>query len=123
MPPRPDADALTGRVALVTGAGRRVGRAIALALGARAMHVVVHYNESDDGAEETARLIVEGGGTAIVEQADLASVDAAHALVDRAVAWRGALGALVNSAAIMLRTPIAETTQTEREQVKQGSGY
>jgi pteridine reductase len=113
VPRLPDTDALAGRVALVTGAGRRVGRAIALALGARRMHVVVHFNDSRDGADETARLIVEAGGAAIVEQADLVDVDAAHALVDRAVAWRGALGALVNSAAIMLRTPIAETTQAD----------
>ena len=111
MPPPPDADDLAGRVALVTGAGRRVGRAIALALGARGMPVVVHFNDSRGGADETARLIVEAGGEATVEQADLADVDAAYALVDRAVAWRGTLGALVNSAAIMLRTPIAETTQ------------
>ena len=110
MPPPPDG-ALNGRVVLVTGAGRRVGRAIALALGAQGMPVVVHFNGSRDGAEETARLIVESGGEAVIEQADLARVDAAYALVDRAVAWRGTLGALVNSAAIMLRTPIPETTQ------------
>ena len=113
MPPLPDAHVLAGRVALVTGAGRRVGRAIALALGARGMPVVVHFNGAREGADETARRIVEAGGTAIVEQGDLTSVDAAHALVDRAVAWRGTLGALVNSAAIMLRTPIAETTQSD----------
>ena len=113
MPPPPDADALSGRVALVTGAGRRVGRAIALALGAQGMPVIVHYNGSRDGAEETARLIVESGGDAIVEQADLGHVDAAYGLVDRAVAWRGTLGALVNSAAIMLRTPIPDTTQDD----------
>jgi pteridine reductase len=113
VPPPPDGEALAGRVALVTGAGRRVGRAIALALGERGMHVVVHFNGSREGAEETARSIVASGGEAIVEQADLAQVDAAYALVDRATAWRGSLGALVNSAAIMLRTPIAETTQAE----------
>lgn len=111
MPQPPDANALDGRVALVTGAGRRVGRAIALALGARGMHVVVHFNGSRQGADETARLIVESGGEAVVEQADLARVDAVYALVDRCLAWRGSLGALVNSAAIMLRTPVAETTQ------------
>jgi pteridine reductase len=113
VPPPPDAGALNGRVVLVTGAGRRVGRAIALALGAQGMPVVVHFNGSRDGAEETARLIVESGGDAIVEQADLARVDEAYALVDRAVAWRGTLGALVNSAAIMLRTPIPDTTQDD----------
>ena len=114
MPPPPDAgDPLAGRVALVTGAGRRVGRAIALALGARGMHVVVHFNGSRDGADETARLIGTNGGQATVEQADLAQVEAAHALVDRAVAWRGQLAALVNSAAIMLRTPVGETSAAD----------
>jgi pteridine reductase len=111
VPPPPDAgDNLTGRVALVTGAGRRVGRAIALALGVRGMHVVVHFNGSRTGADETARLITDAGGQAIVEQADLTQVEAAIELVDRAIAWRGALSALVNSAAIMLRTPVGETT-------------
>jgi len=114
VPPPPDAgDPLSGRVVLVTGAGRRVGRAIALSLGARGMHVVVHFNGSRDGADETARLITAAGGVAVVEQADLSQVDAAHRLVDRSVAWRGALGALVNSAAIMLRTPVGETSAAD----------
>jgi len=114
VPPPPEGgDPLAGRVALVTGAGRRVGRSIALALGARGMRVVVHFNGSRDGADETARLIGEAGGEAVVEQADLASVDAAAALVDRAIAWQGALAALVNSAAIMVRTPVGETTQQD----------
>ncbi len=114
MPPPPDAsDLLTGRVALVTGAGRRVGRAIALALGARGMHVVVHYNGARAGADETARLIEKAGGLATVEQADLTQVESVHGLVDRALAWRGTLAALVNSAAIMLRTPVGATTVEE----------
>jgi pteridine reductase len=100
-------------VALVTGAGRRVGRAIALALGARGLQVVVHFNGSRDGADETARLITSSGGQATVEQADLAQVKSAHDLVDRTVAWRGELTALVNSAAIMLRTPVGETTEAD----------
>ena len=114
MHPPPEAgDALAGRVALVTGAGRRVGRAIALALGARGMQVVVHFNGSREGADETARLITAAGGQAVVEQADLTRIDAAHALVDRAVAWQGTLTALVNSAAIMLRTPVGETAAAD----------
>lgn len=116
MRPPPDApDPLAGRVALVTGAGRRVGRAIALALGARHMRVVVHYNGSASGADETARFIVDAGGEAIVEQADLTRVDAARVLIERAVAWHGSLAVLVNSAAIMLRTPIGETSQADWE--------
>jgi pteridine reductase len=110
VPQLPDADSLTGRVALVTGAGRRVGRAIALALGARGMQVVVHYNGSQHGADETVRLITDAGGQATAQGADLTDIDAAHDLVARAVAWRGTLSALVNSAAIMLRTPVGETT-------------
>ena len=114
VPQPPDGgDPLAGRVALVTGAGRRVGRAIALALGTRGMRVVVHFNGSRDGADETARLIRASGGEAIVEQADLSIVEEAEALVNRAVAWQGTVEALVNSAAIMLRTPVGETTPTD----------
>jgi pteridine reductase len=101
---------LTGRVALVTGAGRRVGRAIALALGARGMRVIVHYNGSDEGAKETARLIREAGGLATIIQADLSDVAAGEQLINRAVESEGELYALVNSAAMMLRTPVGETT-------------
>jgi pteridine reductase len=107
VPQPPDgARTLDGRVALVTGAGRRVGRTIALALGARGMRVVVHYNGTRDGAEETARLIASAGGRATLEQADLSDPRAAESLVDRVVASNGSLGALINSAAIMRRTPI-----------------
>jgi pteridine reductase len=77
------------------------------------MRVVVHYNGSRQGADETARLITDGGGDAVVERADLSLLEEADALVDRAIAWRGALDALVNSAAIMLRTPVGETSQAD----------
>jgi pteridine reductase len=107
VPQPPDgARTLDGRVALVTGAGRRVGRTIALALGARGMRVVVHYNGTRDGAEETARLIKSAGGRATLEHADLSDPRAAESLVDRVVAANGSLDALINSAAIMRRTPI-----------------
>src|SRR5215213_324044 len=101
VPQPPDGgDPLAGRVALVTGAGRRVGRAIALALGERGMRVVVHYNGSAEGAHETARLIRERGGLATVAQADLRDVSQAERLVDRTIDTEGGLAALVNSAAV-----------------------
>jgi pteridine reductase len=103
------APALTGRTALVTGAGRRVGRAIALALGARGMRVIVHYNGSAEGAAETVRLIQATGGRAALEQADLSDVSACERLVDRVGAAPEGLFALINSAAMMRRTPVGET--------------
>jgi pteridine reductase len=72
------------------------------------MRVVVHFNGSREGADETARMIREAGGDASVEQADLSAVGAPEALVDRVVSTHGSLGALVNSAAVMLRTPVGE---------------
>lgn len=109
--------ALAGRVALVTGAGRRVGRAIALALGAQGMRVVVHYNESAEGARETARLIAESGGQASTVQADLADVSACERLVDDTVREQRELFLLVNSAAIMMRTPIGSVSEREWDQM------
>ena len=61
---------LEGKVALVTGAGRRVGRALAVALGAERMRVAVHYNASADGARETQSEIQSAGGEATLFQAD-----------------------------------------------------
>jgi pteridine reductase len=105
--------ALEGRVAMVTGAGRRVGRALAVALGARGMRVVVHYGSSAEEAHETARRIRAAGGLATIIQADLRDVAAAEQLVARALEQEGELFALVNSAAVMLRTPVGETTPAE----------
>jgi pteridine reductase len=104
---------LSGRIALVTGAGRRVGRAIATALGHRSMHVAVHYNGSADGARETAADIERGGGKATLFQADLSESRAPAALVDSVVSALGTLDVLVNSAAIMQRTPLDSVTPAD----------
>lgn len=99
---------LRGKRALVTGAGQRVGQAIALALGAEGMHVAVHYRESRGGAEETARRVVEGGGQATLFAADLSSRDEARHLVDRAVTELGGLDLVVASAASFEHVPLAD---------------
>ncbi len=104
---------LAGRVALVTGAGRRVGRAIAVALGAQGMRVVVHYKESVSGARDTAQAIEEAGGIAALLRADLSDVTACQQLIDAVVLEHGELYALVNSAAMMTRTPVGEVSQAE----------
>lgn len=101
---------LRGRAALVTGAGHRVGRAIAVALGGRGMRVAIHYNAASTGAEETLRQIRVAGGDGYTVAADLTNADAPRELVDAVVAKFGALDVLVNSAAVMVRTPFGETS-------------
>ena len=96
---------LRDRVALVTGAGRRVGRALAVALGGRGMRVAVHYSQSADGARDTAALIAGAGGAAELFAADLAQAEAPAALAAEVERRLGRLDVLVNSAAVMVRTP------------------
>lgn len=104
---------LEGRAALVTGAGRRLGRAIAVALGARGMHVGVHYGNSAVGARETAAEIERAGGRAVCLHADLTEPDAPAGLVHAAVDALGRLDVLVNSAAVMMRTPLGDVTPAD----------
>lgn len=104
---------LRGRVALVTGAGRRVGRALAVGLGGQGMKVAVHYHASDTGARETARLIREAGGTPWLVSADLTSGDAPAELIGRVTQEMGALDVLINSSAVMERTPLGEVTASQ----------
>ena len=104
---------LDGRIALVTGAGRRVGRAIATALGQRRMHVAVHYNGSARGAAEAVADIEKAGGKATLFQADLSLPDSPTQLIDQVATRLGALDVLVNSAAIMQRTPLASVTPAD----------
>jgi len=101
------------RVALVTGAGKRLGRALATGLGALGMRVVVHHHGSAEGARETATAIVRAGGEARVLHADLTRVESIGPLVADVVKEWGTLDVLVNAAAIMLRTPFAEVSPAE----------
>lgn len=99
---------LTGQRALVTGAGQRVGQAIALALGRARMRVAVHYRKSREGAEATAAAIRKAGGEATLLAADLTSRDEARRLGDAALAALGGLDLLVASAASFERIPYDE---------------
>jgi pteridine reductase len=104
---------LSGKAALVTGAGRRVGRAMAVALGAQGMRVAVHFHGSADGADETCRAIRDAGGRAEPFGADLTRPGAPARLVDDVARRFGGLDVLVNSAAVMVRTPIGEVTEEQ----------
>ena len=102
-----------GRVALVTGAGQRVGRAIAEALANDGWRIAVHYRESQAGAEEVVQGIVERGGQAASFAADLTDPRACDTLVDSAYEHFGQLDLLVCSAAGMVKTRLGHTTGAE----------
>jgi 3-oxoacyl-[acyl-carrier protein] reductase len=89
---------LSGRVALVTGAGVGIGRAVAEALAAAGAKVGVHYNQSRDEAEETLARIRRARGDGFVLQADLADAAQCARVVDDLVAAAGRLDILVNNA-------------------------
>jgi NAD(P)-dependent dehydrogenase (short-subunit alcohol dehydrogenase family) len=86
--------------ALVTGAGVRIGRAIALALADAGMNLLVHYRRSEGEAAEVCRLAEQRGVRAWPIAADFDDPQAASRLIDRAVATAGSLDVLVNSAAV-----------------------
>jgi pteridine reductase len=101
---------LRGKVALVTGAGRRLGLAMARALADRGMTPAIHYNASAAGATELRDEIVSAGGQAACFEADLSDAYAARHLPEQVVKRFGRLDVLVNSAAIMHRLRVEDTT-------------
>jgi NAD(P)-dependent dehydrogenase (short-subunit alcohol dehydrogenase family) len=88
------------KTALVTGAGRRLGRAIALDLAADGWNVVIHYNSSEDEADSAAQAVRAFGMEAATVRCDLSKESDTLTLIDRATAELGPLTALVNSASL-----------------------
>lgn len=91
---------LTGRVAVVTGSSRGIGRAIAIKLANLGAKVVVNYNSSADAASEVVKEITAAGGKAVAVQADVKETEQAKQLIDAALEEFGQLDILVNNVGI-----------------------
>src|SRR5260370_23369476 len=105
------AEAMKGGVALVTGAAKRLGRAVALRLAEEGADVVVHYRSSGAEAASTVAEIEKRGRRAVGIAADLESVSEIKRLFDEAAKQFGRLDILVNSAANFLPASIVSTTE------------
>lgn len=107
----------SGRVALITGAGRRIGAAIARGLDRAGYTVAIHYRHSRKEAEQLAGEL----GRARSFQADLAEVTACEALVASVVAAFGRLDLVVNNASGFYPTPLGEVTEAQWEELMAGN--
>jgi len=109
------AKSLSGKTALVTGASRGIGRAVALKLGEMGAAVVVNYMNSAAAAEEVVAQIVSQGGKALAVKADMADPMAIEKLFDQAIGEFGQLDILVNNAGLAIYKPIAEVSEDDYE--------
>src|SRR5580704_5584617 len=111
------AKALKEKVALVTGAAKGIGRAIALRLAKDGAAVVVNYSGGTQQAQETVGLIEQGGGRAAAVQADVSKVGDVKRLFDATFEKFGRLDILVNNAGIMFTKPVVEVGEEEFDRI------
>jgi len=114
--PRSDGKA---QAALVTGAGRGIGRAIAIALAECGWSVVINYRSNAAAAEETLRMVESAGGEGVAVRADVGKADERRRLVDEALRAFGRIDLLVNNAAMAPRErrDVLETTEASFDEV------
>jgi 3-oxoacyl-[acyl-carrier protein] reductase len=108
---------LKGKVAVITGSSRGVGRAVALAYGKEGASVVVNYCSNEDAAGEVVASIREMGGRAVPFRADVAKPAEAEALVQTAIEEFGGLDILVNNAGLSRPAMLLKMSEDEWDQV------
>ncbi len=112
---------LAGRVALVTGASRTLGAAIASALAAHGAAVAVNYNQSEDAARELCARIVAAGGRAVPVQADVTEPGDMPRLVNEAQEALGPVDILVNNVGPYVDTPFVDLSTPDFHRVLSGN--
>jgi len=108
---------LDGRVAIVTGAGRNIGRAISLALADGGASILVNARSNRAEADAVAREIEASGGKALVHIGDVADAASVQAMADAAARHFGRIDILVNNAALRREMPFAEMSYVEWREI------
>jgi 3-oxoacyl-[acyl-carrier protein] reductase len=111
------ASSLEGRVAIVTGASKGIGRALAIGLARAGARVAVNYKNDEAGAQETCRAIAELGGSAIAVGADVGERTDARRLVDVARRELGGVDVLVNNAGRTRFGPAGDVSEEDWDDV------
>jgi 3-oxoacyl-[acyl-carrier protein] reductase len=111
------ANELTGKVALVTGAGRGIGRAIALALAENKVHVAVNFRTRRTEAEEVRSQIEALGQRSVVVGTDVSRTAEVSSMVETVQRELGPIGILVNNAGIAKPEPVEEITEQNWDEV------
>jgi len=104
---------LQGKVAVVTGASKGIGAAVAKALAAAGAAVVVNYASSKTGADAVVATIEAAGGKAIAAHGDVAKTGSAQGVIDAAIKTYGRLDVLVNNSGVYEFSPIADITEDQ----------
>ena len=108
---------LTDKIALVTGAGRGIGSAVAKMLGANGAVVYVNYNGSKEQAEALAAQIIADGGRAVAIQCDVSDFDASKQMIETIIKDSGRLDILVNNAGITRDGLLMKMTEADYDSV------
>ena len=108
---------LSGKVAIVTGASKGIGAAIAKSLAANGASVVVNYASSKEGADTVVAAITAAGGKAVAVKGNVAKAADAKAIVDAAIKTYGHLDVLVNNAGVYEMKPLEEITEEHYHQI------
>jgi glucose 1-dehydrogenase len=108
---------LSGKIALITGAGTGIGQGIAAELGRQGVHVAIHYNRSDAGAIATSKLVEQAGGRSYLVQADVSSKAEIERMMKQVAEHYGHIDILVNNAALQLNYSLFDYGEAQYDRI------